>query len=120
MSKLWRICFRGREGRFKARPLSQVLPQMRRLQPDVEREQLFRRQRRQDLLQILLRQPVNRIKEFNLFKLNHHGFDFRFGSKGKRAKSVGPIDSRKIPAPKDDVNACPKCNGRVFEAEKVI
>lgn len=43
----------------------------------------------------------------------------RFGTKGRRAKSVGPDDTQKIPASANEASCCPKCNGKVFEAEKM-
>ena len=42
----------------------------------------------------------------------------RFGHRGRRAKSVGPVETQKLPASKNDA-ACPTCFGIVFEAEKV-
>ena len=43
----------------------------------------------------------------------------KFGHRGRRAKSVGLVETQKIPANvENNEAACPTCNGRVFEAER--
>ena len=42
----------------------------------------------------------------------------KFGHRGKRAKSVGPIETQKIQATNNEI-ACPTCSGVVYEAEKI-
>ena len=43
-------------------------------------------------------------------------YSHKFGHRGRRAKSVGPVETQKIPAnAQNNEAACPTCNGRVFE-----
>ena len=47
-------------------------------------------------------------------------YSHKFGHRGRRAKSVGPVETQKIPAnTQNNEAACPTCNGRVFEAERI-
>ena len=43
-------------------------------------------------------------------------YSHKFGHRGRRAKSVGPVETQKMPAnAQNNEAACPTCNGRVFE-----
>ncbi len=42
----------------------------------------------------------------------------KFGSRG-RAKSVGPVDHQKVQGSANDLGQCRRCQGRVYEAEKM-
>ena len=43
----------------------------------------------------------------------------RFGN-AARARSVGPVDTGRFPAASGDSSRCPRCAGRVFDAEKMM
>ena len=44
---------------------------------------------------------------------------YRFANNA-RARSVGPTDMGRFPAPSGDSSRCPRCTGRVFDAEKMV